>query len=398
MLSYQLCVNFDSLQFDGNGDITEASRNELEVTIVHEMMHGFMDEVLTNGMTGTVDGVSANDRFPLWFIEGMAQTAAGGYYSGNPWVQSLGINSNSTTAQISSALAAKPIGGSDSACNYASGYLASMYLGYLAGGKTVTASALQSGLDTVLNEIKSGKSLESVVTKLTGYNSLSDFQNHFATDSDVLQFVQNLTKFVGSGTGGVVGGFIKANDILPNTVDTSVSLFALDTDHDTVVNQYPAGYTVFTGGTATNGGAAGISSKQRYGMGVSLQVGANVGSRNRLCIYIDSMNATSIGVSDVDVTTGDSATLSLEMVALAINQVSAQRSELGAYQNRLEYTINNLANVVENTTAAESVIRDTDMAEEMVKYSAQNIISQAGQAVLVQGNQSKQGIRTLLGA
>ncbi len=81
----------------------------------------------------------------------------------------------------------------------------------------------------------------------------------------------------------------------------------------------------------------------------------------------------------------------------AIQDVSEQRSDLGAIQNRLEHTINNLDNVVENTTSAESQIRDTDMASEMVKYSNNNILAQAGQAMLAQANQSNQGVLSLLG-
>ncbi len=81
----------------------------------------------------------------------------------------------------------------------------------------------------------------------------------------------------------------------------------------------------------------------------------------------------------------------------AIKDVSEQRSDLGAIQNRLEHTINNLDNVVENTTAAESQIRDTDMATEMVKYSNNNILAQAGQAMLAQANQTNQGVLSLLG-
>lgn len=81
----------------------------------------------------------------------------------------------------------------------------------------------------------------------------------------------------------------------------------------------------------------------------------------------------------------------------ALQTVSKQRSDLGAVQNRLEHTINNLDNVVENTTAAESAIRDTDMAREMVKYSNNNILQQAGQAMLAQANQSNQGVLSLLG-
>ena len=81
---------------------------------------------------------------------------------------------------------------------------------------------------------------------------------------------------------------------------------------------------------------------------------------------------------------------------IALNRVSKQRSDLGAVQNRLEHTINNLDNVVENTTSAESAIRDTDMATEMVRYSNNNILQQAGQAMLAQANQANQGVLALL--
>ena len=86
----------------------------------------------------------------------------------------------------------------------------------------------------------------------------------------------------------------------------------------------------------------------------------------------------------------------IETIKAAIQKVSTQRSALGAVQNRLEHTISNLDNVVENTTSAESQIRDTDMATEMVKYSNNNILAQAGQAMLAQANQSNQGVLSLL--
>jgi flagellin len=94
---------------------------------------------------------------------------------------------------------------------------------------------------------------------------------------------------------------------------------------------------------------------------------------------------------------GVAATYAIDAIADAISTVSAQRSALGAVQNRLEHTINNLDNVVENTTSAESRIRDTDMADEMVNYSKNNILSQAGQSMLAQANQSNQGVLSLLG-
>ena len=98
----------------------------------------------------------------------------------------------------------------------------------------------------------------------------------------------------------------------------------------------------------------------------------------------------------VDGTDDTNALSAIDTIKEAIQKVSTQRSALGAVQNRLEHTINNLDNVVENTTSAESQIRDTDMATEMVKYSNNNILAQAGQAMLAQANQSNQGVLSLL--
>ena len=90
------------------------------------------------------------------------------------------------------------------------------------------------------------------------------------------------------------------------------------------------------------------------------------------------------------------AQASIDHIKNGLEYVSGERSRMGAYQNRLEHTINNLNNVVENTTAAESQIRDTDMSMEMVEYSNQNILEQAGMSMLSQANQQKQGILSLL--
>ena len=110
------------------------------------------------------------------------------------------------------------------------------------------------------------------------------------------------------------------------------------------------------------------------------------------------MSAERLGVVGLKVDGSDdtNALNAIDTIKEAIQKVSTQRSALGAVQNRLEHTINNLDNVVENTTSAESQIRDTDMATEMVKYSNNNILAQAGQAMLAQSNQSNQGVLSLL--
>ncbi len=127
---------------------------------------------------------------------------------------------------------------------------------------------------------------------------------------------------------------------------------------------------------------------------VALQVGSESG--NEIKIDIDNMDVDTLGLSG-NISTAATAKSFIGQVKTALQTVSQQRSDLGAVQNRLEHTINNLDNVVENTTAAEAQIRDTDMASEMVKFSNNNILSQAGTAMLAQANQSNQGVLSLLG-
>ncbi len=130
----------------------------------------------------------------------------------------------------------------------------------------------------------------------------------------------------------------------------------------------------------------------------SLHVGADATSNNQITLSIDAMSAKGLGVNFIKVDGDDdsNALSAIETIKQAIQKVSEQRSALGAIQNRLEHTISNLDNVVENTTSAESSIRDTDMATQMVQYSNNNILAQAGQAMLAQANQSNQGVLSLL--
>ena len=131
--------------------------------------------------------------------------------------------------------------------------------------------------------------------------------------------------------------------------------------------------------------------------GKNLQVGALSGQK--ISITIKAMNASGLGItagSNNVVSTFAKAGVAMKAIQDAISSVSKQRSALGALQNRLEHTVANLDNVAENTQSAESRIRDTDMAEEMVEYSKNNILAQAGQSMLAQANQSTQGVLSLL--
>ena len=312
-----------------------------------------------------------------------------------------------------------------------------MYLGYLAnGGGNVTQEGIRKGVDKVLSELKGnsttkGKSLNDVIKDCSGgtYNGIQDFQNKFG-DADSAAFVKKLVTLAGSnGTGGLAAGFASENGILPDTpLSPQIGLFELDTDHSDVTNQYPTDYPVMSGGgaltagtgidgnavggTGTPGtggggtgggpGAPGTGDKPTgpawkevtYFGGLKLQVSAE--SDERMEIYIEGISCHQIGIQDVDVTTQDDATRAIDMIVFALNRVSSQRATLGAYQNRLEHTIKNLDNVVENTQAAESQIRDTDMAQEMVKYSNNQILQQAGQSMLAQTTQAADGVMRLL--
>ena len=142
----------------------------------------------------------------------------------------------------------------------------------------------------------------------------------------------------------------------------------------------------------------GKSETGKGALSLNLHVGADATSNNQIGLEIEAMDATTLGIKGIKVDGADdtNSLSAIDTIKAAIQKVSTQRSALGAVQNRLEHTINNLDNVVENTTSAESQIRDTDMATEMVKYSNNNILAQAGQAMLAQANQSNQGVLSLL--
>ena len=128
--------------------------------------------------------------------------------------------------------------------------------------------------------------------------------------------------------------------------------------------------------------------------GKNLQVGAISGQS--ISISISKMSVSALGIQTLSVSTFSSAGKAMASIQAAIDKVSQTRSKLGAIQNRLEHTINNLDTTSENTQAAESRIRDTDMADEMVEYSKNNILSQAGQSMLAQANQQTQGVLSLI--
>ena len=186
----------------------------------------------------------------------------------------------------------------------------------------------------------------------------------------------------------------KAVELMTTELTTANNIGATKTA--ATITAAAAGYKSDTGIEFTiNKGTAEVAEKLNF----NLHVGSDADMTNKINVNIETMNSSQLGIKGLNVTdeTGVSATYAVDAIADALQKVSDQRSSLGAVQNRLEHTIANLDNVVENTTSAESRIRDVDMAEEMVEYSKNNILAQAGQSMLAQANQATQGVLSLLG-
>jgi len=130
------------------------------------------------------------------------------------------------------------------------------------------------------------------------------------------------------------------------------------------------------------------------GSGLIFHIGAN--QDQNVTLTISSMRASGLGVSGIDISSQSGANNAITTIDNAIDKVSSERAKLGAMQNRLEHTINNLGAAAENLTAAESRIRDVDMAKEMMEFTKNSILTQAAQAMLAQANQLPQGVLQLL--
>lgn len=367
-----MLVKVDTADFDDD-DATGTGENAetLESTIAHELMHSVMQYNLTDGMSGRT-----GDKYPTWFIEGTAQLAGGGFPTN--WNNTLlnyanalsGAEDASKDADIANYLKAYTVNGRP----YGHGYLAAVYVGYLASGATaVTGANIAAGMDKVFEDLLNGDSLSDAIYKNTGMTQAqveSLFQN---PDASLTEFIRKLSYASKDGAGSVVAGSLGtgSTNILGNTASTQA--FRID----------PNQVNVNTGSTGMTGATE-----------INLQVGAEVGDRINVKLF--QMDAAALGLDNTSVATSAGADNAITEFKDAVGYVSNVRSYYGAVQNRLEHTINNLDNVVENTTASESRIRDTDMAKMMVEYSNQNMLLQAGQAVLAQTNRQQEGVLALL--
>ena len=220
--------------------------------------------------------------------------------------------------------------------------------------------------------------------KYTAYTTADDLKTDLAAGNDI--YLGNLNTKVDTSLSDKIN-VADAYKLMAKELETASNIGTDDDKKATVTNNNDGTFTITEGKAET---AAKLS--------FSLHVGADADMTNKINVDIASMSAAGLGIKGLNVkdTTGMAATYAIDAIADAVAKVSEQRSALGAVQNRLEHTIANVDNVVENTTSAESRIRDTDMAETMVEYSKNNILAQAGQSMLAQANQANQGVLSLL--
>ena len=246
-------------------------------------------------------------------------------------------------------------------------------LTYKAGGNTIADADGNAVADlaTLKGKIAAGSKVTYGNTTLTAMNDV----NGDGVDDDDDSII----------TTAVAKSKIKAELVTANNIGT--------TDHAATVADGVDDAAGKTSYTITKGYATVANT-----LSFNLHVGADADMTNKINVSIDTMNSSNLGIKNLNVTdgTGTAATYAIDAISDAISKVSSQRSALGAVQNRLEHTIDNLDNISENTSSAESRIRDTDMAKEMVNYSKNNILAQAGQSMLAQANQSNQGVLSLL--
>ena len=385
-------MNIDSSDYNpGNFEyMTDTQKADLAATIAHEMTHLIMQDTLTGGMVG-------GNKFPIWFVEGTAQTSSGD----GGWVSdSIGTSpSNDQIKSFMSKLDSNP---------YGAGYLATMALGLAvankAGSTGSTIGRIKAGLDSLFGELvsqKQSQDLNAAISAKTDYSSLSDFESKFKSgDPTLLGYVNNILTEKNQ-LGMSESGSLLANSLgeaqsetfkLANITGATGVKYIVDPTATAFANSFGTGFPTVP--QPVRGARHGAS---EGGEDIDVHAGADADMTNKIAIKRYDISAMAIFDGDkVDVMTEESATNSIDIVGMAKERISRVRSYYGAIQNRLEHTIKNLDNVVENTTAAESQIRDTDMASEMVKYTKNNILLQAGQSMLTQANQSKQGVLSLL--
>lgn len=371
-----MLIMLDSSDFS-DASITGAAEKTLESTLAHEIMHSVMQYTMTDQMSGR----GGSERFPEWFSEGTAQLAGGGFPT--HWNDTLvniaqNITSENDVSQdtaIANYLRSYSVAGRP----YGHGYLASAYIGYLAGGGgAVSGSGIAAGMDEVFKEITQNKaSLFGAISAATGgtITSQGGLESLFRNgNQDLVTFVRKLIFQSKGGSGSVIANSLGDADIIGNAQLGDQEFYLTD--------------------NPTKPTGKGIASTR----GIQLMVGCDNESASIINVELFRMNTDSLGLTLTNVLDQDSSREAIEQVNNAIDELSSIRSYYGALQNRLEHTVSNLSNTIENLTAAESRIRDTDMAKSMMSYVRNSILVQSSQAMLAQANQQPSSVLQLLSA
>ena len=238
------------------------------------------------------------------------------------------------------------------------------------GGAKLTSVSTTDKTSVTLGAVADG---ENAKVATTGAGAAIKAGEKITLNGKTYEFITDVTAEVSDGAVGVVVG-ATATDTLKN-LNKALEGSGIEAELNT-------NNLVFS---ATKNGAA-----------LTLQIGDTSADFNQMEVSVGDMHADALGIADVDISTQDGAQKAVDLIKTAINSVSSTRGDLGAIQNRLEHTINNLSVTAENMTAAESRIRDVDMANEMMAYTKNNILVQSSQAMLAQANQIPQGVLQLL--
>ncbi len=372
-------------------DLPSSKLSLIETTTAHEVMHGVMDTMFPTRMYRN----SSPEDFPLWFIEGTAQLAGGGFTGG--W--------NSTLTAIAGSLSSENDRSKDSVISsylsmsgytvdnavYGHGYLAAAYASYLAAdGNDVFQKTILNGANKLFQNFLDDPmgSYSEIFENTVGLSeadlkaAINDGQTYSTVPGKVsaVEFVRKLAYQSLGGVGSLIAPSLSTGgqNVLGDTAkkekqplritNSQTKYVAMTIDED----------------------------KSGHGASLALHLGSDADMTNKIEVYRFDMSTDALRLTETNLLTADKATDAIDDFGNAIMMVSGVRSYFGAVQNRVEHTVYNLNNVTENTTAAESRIRDTDMAEEMVRLSTLNILQQAGQSILAQANQTPQGVMALL--
>ena len=270
----------------------------------------------------------------------------------------------------------------------------------------------QSGNGTFDNEIDRKALQDEIVELKSEINRIADFANYNGIklldgsmktgnkiDLDPTSFTAtvNGATVTGGATGiNLSGTFTDGDSVTINGVTYNFDTNADGTDGKTFKNLATLATAAKKNGVELAIGTATAVTAKKIGKDLTLLIGDTSDSFNQLNVSIEDMHTEALKISDIDISTQTGALDAVNVIKAAINKVSSMRGTLGATQNRLDHTINNLSVMTENIQDAEATIRDTDVAEEMMAYTKNNILVQSAQAMLAQANQVPQGVLQLL--